>query len=79
MSRISVNTQVQGNLTVKAIATISRRANEGISTMSMLSDITLDKFAHKHPHYVTNDYSLDVDTIIFYPDLYGDHVVLDLY
>jgi len=30
MSRISVNTQVQGNLTVKAIATISRRANEGI-------------------------------------------------
>lgn len=45
--------QVQGSINIKSIATVGLRVNEGLVTKELTSDIALDKYAHKHQYYYT--------------------------
>lgn len=47
--------RLQGSLEIKSINTVGLRVNEGFNNQTLLTDITLDKFAKKTQYYFANE------------------------
>ena len=55
--------EVKGNINIRSIATIGRRANEGMNTVQLTGTIQLDKYSSKHQYYTTS-----TEQVVMLPD-----------
>lgn len=60
--------QIQGSLTVNSIVTAGLRVNEGLSAVTLTSDLLLDKYARKSQYYtVTADRNVTLPNALILP------------